>query len=127
MLIAAGTPLREHWDVVAAEVVVEVLAEVVTTVTAVVARVLFFCFGVHAAVTVMVVPNPVAVAVEVTSAMGTNEEQKAEAFRATRAALQAPTPSRGSKSARGICKAEANERMAAPLTKTWGRYMTTDR
>lgn len=107
----------EHFDVVAAGVLAEVLAELVVTVTAVVVGVLFFCFGVHAAVTVMVAADPVALAVEVTSVMGTNEEQKAEAFRAIRAALQALTSSRGFKSPRGICKAEANERMAAPLIK----------
>lgn len=115
----------EHFDVVAAGVIAEALADAVVAVTASAVRPLFFCFGVHAAVTVMVAADPVAVAVEVTSVMGTNEEQKAEAFRATRIALQAPTSSRGFKSPRGICKAEANDRMAAPLTKVWGKYMTT--
>lgn len=62
---------------------------------------------------------------EVTSLMGTNDEQKAEALRATRTSSQRPTSSRASKLARGMCRAKADDRIAAPVIKTRGKYMTT--
>lgn len=70
--------------------------------------------------------GPAPVAVEVTSLIGTNEEQKAEALSAIRIALQEPASSRGSKLARGMCTANADESIAVALTKTWERYIAID-
>lgn len=88
---------------------VVLMALVVDGAAGVVDSCLFFCAFVQGAVTVTVVTAavPVCVAVVVTSVMGTKEEQKAEAFIATRMASQAATSLRSCRSARARWRAEA--------------------
>lgn len=79
----------------------------------------FFSALVQGAVTVTEANDavPVWVTVEVTSVIGTKEEQKAEALSAIRIALQLSTSPRAARSARGTCRAKVEERrVAAPST-----------
>jgi len=141
-LIAEGRPLIEQLDEVVDAVVervvegvvvifgvVEVVDEAFVVVDEIVAIDFvvdadvvvvsaLFCFAfVQAAVTVTVVyaEVPVPVTVEVTSLMGTKDEQKADALKAIKTALHVSTSPRASKSARGICAAEAAKRRAEKL------------
>lgn len=88
----------------------------------------FDCALIQGAVTVTLVTAevPVCVMVEVTSLMGTKDEQKAEALRAIKIALQALTSSRASRCARGTCANPAqveDEKRAATVTKVGRKCM----
>jgi len=110
-------------------VVVVVNALVVVHVVVVVESRPLLIFGAPAqvvAVTVIVVVAavPVWVAVDVTSVMGTKDEQNEEALSAIRMALQVSTSPRAARFARGTCRAEIEEeRRAAAPTKVCRKCM----
>lgn len=74
-------------------------------------------------VVVVVAVVVVLVTVEVISVMGTKDEQKAEAFKATKIALHVSTLLRTSSSARGTFTAETDKRRTKPLRQVRRKCM----